>query len=140
MAGQRDAARGGCTERSRLLRRVTGALSGLAFVGAFLATPEAVAHAKLIRARPSPFEVLEAAPAHVELWFNERLEDEFNAIEVTDASGRHVENGPALVNPRDRTSLTVRLGNLGPGPYVIRWKILSVDGHTARGRLTFTMK
>jgi methionine-rich copper-binding protein CopC len=117
-----------------------GVLCGFLFLGGFLSPPEVLAHAKLIRSRPGPFEVLDSAPADVQLWFNERLEDEFNSIEVTDETGRRVENGVAQVNPQDRTNLVVRLGNLSSGSYVIRWRILSLDGHPARGRFIFTVK
>lgn len=133
-------AHGGALVPSPLVSQVAGALGGLLLLGACFAPPQAIAHAKLIRSEPEPFEVVPAARVHVRLWFNERLEDEFNAIQVVDAIGRQVENGPALVNPQDRTNLVVHLGNLAPGPYVIHWKIFSVDGHTARGRLTFTVK
>ncbi len=116
------------------------ALCGLLLFGALASSRDAWAHAKLIRSRPQPFETLGAGPTHVELWFNERLEDEFNAIEVVDANGRRVEEGAAGVNPNDRTNLRVRLGALAPGSYVIHWKILSLDGHPARGRILFTVQ
>ncbi len=124
----------------RFAKRVAGALCGLLFLGGFLATPAAFAHAKLIRSQPKPFEALAMPPAEVKLWFNERLEDEFNSIEVTDANGLRVENGVAQVNPQDRTNLVVRLGNLSSGSYVIRWRILSLDGHPARGRFIFSVE
>lgn len=123
-----------CTER------LTRALCGLLFLGTVLAPQEALAHAKLIRSQPRPFEVCASAPVDVKLWFNERLEDEFNGIEVMDATGRHVEKGAAHVNPQDRTNLLVQLGNLSAGSYVIHWKILSLDGHPARGRFIFTVE
>jgi methionine-rich copper-binding protein CopC len=122
------------------MKRFRGPLCGILFLIGFLAPLEVFAHAKLIRSRPGPFEVLDSAPADVQLWFNERLEDEFNSIEVTDETGRRVENGVAQVNPQDRTNLVVRLGNLSSGSYVIRWRILSLDGHPARGRFIFTVK
>lgn len=125
---------------SQLGKRIIGALSGLVFLGGFLAAPQALAHAKLIRSRPKAFEAFAQAPAHVELWFNERLEDEFNAIEVREETGRRVEKGAAQVNPLDRTNLLVALERLAPGSYIIQWRALSLDGHPARGRLVFTVK
>jgi len=124
----------------RLTRLVPIALSGLVLLAGFLVPPKALAHAKLIRARPNAFETLAETPASVELWFNERLEDEFNSIEVVDSAGRMVEEGHARVNPQDRTNLRARINTLPPGSYVVRWKILSVDGHTARGRFIFSVK
>jgi len=125
---------------SRRVKWLGGVLCGALFLGGFLSPPEVFAHAKLIRSRPGPFEVLDSAPADVQLWFNERLEDEFNSIEVLDSTGRHMEKGIAHVNPRDRTNLLVQLGNLSPGSYVVYWRILSLDGHPARGRFIFTVK
>ena len=124
----------------RLTRLVPIALSGLVLLAGFLVPPKALAHAKLIRSRPNASETLAETPASVELWFNERLEDEFNAIEVVDVAGRMVEEGHARVNPQDRTNLRARINKLPPGSYVVRWKIFSVDGHTARGRFIFSVK
>ena len=124
----------------RLTRLVPIVLSGVVLLADFLVPPKALAHAKLIRARPNAFETLAETPASVELWFNERLEDEFNSIEVVDVAGRMVEEGHARVNPQDRTNLRARINTLPPGSYVVRWTILSVDGHPARGRFIFSVK
>jgi methionine-rich copper-binding protein CopC len=124
----------------RLTKLVPIALSGLVLLAGFLVPPKALAHAKLIRSRPNAFETLAETPASVELWFNERLEDEFNSIEVVDSAGRRVEDGHARVHPRDRTNLVARLTRLTQGQYLVHWKILSVDGHTARGRFIFSVK
>ena len=124
----------------RLTRLVPIALSGLVLLAGFLVPPKALAHAKLIRARPNASETLAETPASVELWFNERLEDEFNSIEVADSAGQKVEDGHARVNPQQRTNLLVRLRTLSPGSYLVHWKILSVDGHTSRGRFIFSVK
>ena len=124
----------------RLTKLIPIALSGLVLLAGFLAPPKALAHAKLIRSRPDTSEVLIETPASVELWFNERLEDEFNSIEVVDSAGRRVEEGHAQVKPQQRTNLFVQLRKLSPGSYVVYWKILSVDGHTSRGRFIFSVK
>jgi methionine-rich copper-binding protein CopC len=124
----------------RSTKLVPIALSGLVLLAAFLVPAKALAHAKLIRSRPNASEVLAEAPTSVELWFNERLEDEFNSIEVVDSAGRRVEDGHARVNPQQRTNLLVRLRTLSPGSYLVHWKILSVDGHTSRGRFIFSVK
>ena len=124
----------------RLTRLVPIGLSGLVLLAGFLVPPKALAHAKLIRPRPNASETLAKTPVSVELWFNKRLEDEFNSIEVVDSAGRRVEDGHARVNPQDRTNLVARLTRLTQGQYVVHWKILSVDGHTARGRFIFLVK
>ncbi|MEI9897945.1 MAG: copper resistance protein CopC [Chthoniobacter sp.] len=45
-----------------------------------------------------------------------------------------------VVDPRDRTHLTIRLGALPPGEYVVEWRVLSRDGHSAPGRSTFRVR
>ena len=124
----------------RFTRLVPTCLSGLVLLAAFLVPAKALAHAKLIQSRPDASEVLAEAPASVELWFNERLEDEFNSIEVADSAGRKVEGGHARMHPRDRTNLVARLTRLTQGQYLAHWKILSVDGHTSRARFVFSVK
>ena len=103
----------------RLTRLVPIALSGLVLLAGFLVPQKALAHAKLIRSRPNASEALAETPASVELWFNERLEDEFNSIEVADSAGQKVEDGHARVNPQQRTNLLVRLRTLSPGSYLV---------------------
>jgi copper transport protein len=115
-------------------------LSGLIVLPGLLIPPRALAHAKLIRSSPDGSQTLAGPPASVELWFNERLEDEFNSIQVVDSAGRRVEDGEARVHPQDRTRLVVRLSRLTQGQYVVYWRILSVDGHSARGRFIFSVK
>lgn len=124
----------------RSTKLVPIALSGLVSLASLLSPPKALAHAKLIRSRPDASAILGETPTSVQLWFNERLEDEFNSIEITDAAGRNVEDGHPRVNPQNRTNLFVQLRKLSPGSYVVHWKILSVDGHTSRGRFIFSVK
>jgi methionine-rich copper-binding protein CopC len=45
-----------------------------------------------------------------------------------------------MVDPKDRTHLMVKVGALKPGDYVVDWRVLSRDGHSAPGRITFTVK
>jgi copper transport protein len=124
----------------RLMKLSSIALTGLVVLVGLLIPPRAFAHAKLIRSSPDGSQALAEPPASVELWFNERLEDEFNSIQVVDSAGRRVEDGDARVHPQDRTRLVIRLSRLIQGQYVVHWRIFSVDGHSAKGRFTFSVK
>jgi methionine-rich copper-binding protein CopC len=62
-----------------------------------LCAPTTFAHAKLLRTQPESNATLKQPPQTVELWFNEELQQQFNAITVTDQSGRRVATG-ALFN------------------------------------------
>ena len=139
------AARRSRAGRSLLRRLRSGVLVALAGCGALLAlhTP-ALAHARLERSSPAAGAVLATSPATVELKFNELLDEEFNAVEVfrakrdgTPADEQNLTTGKARVDAADQTRLTTDLGPLAPGAYVVQWKVLSRDGHSARGRVLF---
>ena|ERR1700677_2238548 len=112
----------------------------------FASAPAAHAHARMLKSIPAKDAELTVAPAQLELWFNELLEDGFNTIEVypyaeLDAPKHgNLAQGKAAVDAKDRTHLTVKLGALAPGKYVVDWRVLSRDGHFAPGRITFVIK
>lgn len=122
-----------CTVRQRLL-------CGLA-VPLLLALPirSAYAHAQLTKSEPTRRAVLSKPPNHVRLWFNERLEPAFSTLSVLDASGRPVTQEPARVPPEDPKRLELPLPALTPGTYTVKYKVLSVDGHTVKASYTFTV-
>jgi copper resistance protein C len=100
------------------------------------------AHARLLASTPRDNELLAASPGSVHLWVNEILDHDFNSIEVffdsaPESDRQSLTAGPAEVDPDNRTHLSVPLQPLRPGSYVVHWKVLSRDGHTARGRFSF---
>jgi methionine-rich copper-binding protein CopC len=113
----------------------------------FLAgTSSGWAHAQLIKSDPPDKAELNESPARVDLWFNELLDDDFNSIEVIAAAEisapKHANyaRGKPEVDPADRTHLSVQVAGLKPGKYVIQYRVLSRDGHTAPGRITFQVR
>jgi methionine-rich copper-binding protein CopC len=120
--------------------------AGIAIILIWLGTASALAHAQLIKAVPADRAELKQAPAKVELWFNELLEDGFNSIEVIradDLSNKNPVNlakGKPKVDPADATHLEVELPALEPGEYAIQYRVLSRDGHTAPGRVMFRVQ
>jgi methionine-rich copper-binding protein CopC len=115
----------------------------LALAGA----PAAWAHARLLRSEPAKGAEVSPAPKQIDLWFNELLEEGFNTVMVFPAAelslgGKHsnlTKDKPG-VDPKDHTHLTVKLPPLPPGEYVIEWRVLSRDGHSAPGRSTFRVR
>jgi len=101
------------------------------------------AHALLVRSEPKDKETLSTPPKVVRLWFNELLDRGLHAVEVFPASDlkakkrKSLTAGPPAVNPDDRTELRVELAPLPPGKYVVEYRVLSRDGHSAPGRITF---
>ena len=97
-------------------------------------------HAIVLESSPIHDAVLPVAPQRVALRFNSRIEKRFTR--VTLAAGDKtpvavaVPVGDAEATP-DR--LTIPLQPLGPGVYVLRYRVLAVDGHVTAGALRFTV-
>ncbi len=114
-----------------------------AFAVLMLGIHSVLAHAQLIRSAPPDKAELKKAPIRVELWFNELLDQSFNSIEVIPAgetSAKRPTNlakGQPEVDSTDRTHLKVELSELKPGRYLVRYRVLSRDGHSAPGQLMF---
>src|SRR2546423_8327504 len=103
-----------------------------------LSSSIASAHARLERSEPKANSTLKQAPKTVELWFSEELEASMSTVAVTDQTGRRVDrNNVALADGNKK--LQVELEDLGSGTYTVDWKVLSTDGHTMKGKFTFTV-
>ena len=122
----------------RLVSRLLILLFGLAFS---LGSPAAVAaHAELLLASPAPGTGLAQAPAAVVIKFSEPLNLTLSRIQVLDASGTDVGQGPTLEVPGDAEAMRRPLGLLPTGPYVVRWtSVSSLDGHTLQGSYSFAV-
>jgi methionine-rich copper-binding protein CopC len=113
---------------------------------ALAAAPGAWAHARLVRADPKSGAELSTAPKRIELWFNELLEDGFNTVKIFPAADvaaerkRNFARDKPQVDRADRTHVIVELTPLPPGEYIIEWRVLSRDGHSAPGRSTFRVR
>lgn len=121
------------------MRRVLAATL-LAATIAF-AAGDARAHARLVAASPRADGHLAAAPATVDLWFDEVLDDGFHEVTVLPAdrpaSTERNRAGAASIDPDDRTHLVAPLDRLPTGAWAVQWRVLSRDGHPARGRYEF---
>jgi methionine-rich copper-binding protein CopC len=128
------------------------AFARLALIGAWtmvfvLAVPgSALAHARLLRSTPKLEGEVAQTPIKVELWFNELLDQGFNTISVYSApeaeakERKNLVDGEARVDGKDRTHLSIALDALPPGEYVVEWSVLSLDGHSARGKFKFKVR
>jgi methionine-rich copper-binding protein CopC len=108
-----------------------------------LGLQKAEAHARLVRSNPADKAQLEKAPAQIELRFNELLDDNFNSVKVFPAAQLRLKQrtefaaGKPKVDAQDRTRLFVEVKPLPPGDFVVEWRVLSRDGHSASGRFSF---
>jgi copper transport protein len=122
--------------RACSVRKLAGCLTlALAFS---LCASVASAHAHFERSEPKANAILKQAPKTVELWFSEELEASMSTVAVTDQTGKRVDkNNVALAEGGKK--LQVELEDLGSGTYTVDWKVLSNDGHTMKGKFTFTL-
>ena len=104
-----------------------------------LAHPKpAPGHAIIVESSPASGEVVSPAPSQIALRFNSRIEKTLSKVTLTGPG-----NGPlplphqAADSAPDR--LIAPLPALEPGPYLVRWKVFSADGHVTQGIFRFTV-
>jgi methionine-rich copper-binding protein CopC len=103
-----------------------------------LIAPAAVrAHAFLDHSDPAVGSTVPTAPGVIHLWFTQEVEPAFSSVTVTDKSGASMNDGSSALDPSNQSELDVKLINLKPGTYTVKWHVLSVDTHTTEGDFTF---
>ena len=100
----------------------------------------ALAHSMLVKAEPPRRAVLTAAPAQVQLWFNEEIEGDYASLVVLNAEKHPVTEIKPQLAPDDRKSIVLPLPELTPGKYSVKFRVLSVDGHVVESYFDFTVK
>jgi hypothetical protein len=113
----------------------------LLMAGLSLTAPRAASpHAIVLESSPAHDAVLTHPPRQVTLRFNSRIEKRFTRVTLALADQAPVpvalSDGDAAATP-DR--LVIPLQPLGPGIYVLRFRVLAVDGHITEGALRFTV-
>jgi copper resistance protein C len=94
----------------------------------------AEAHAFLDHAEPRVGSTVPTAPRELSLFYTQNLEPAFSSVEVSDANGKRVDLGKPSISA---SVMRVKLKQLSPGTYNVRWHVLSVDTHTTEGSFTF---
>ena len=97
-------------------------------------------HAIVLESTPANDAVLERTPGQVTLRFNSKIEKRFTRVTLAAADRPPVV--VALPSSDDQGApdrLVIPLGPLAPGVYVLRYRVLAVDGHITEGGLRFTV-
>ena len=140
----RDAARWGVRCCARLVvplgLRSTLINSGFAILLALSAHGTALAHAALVKAEPARRATLSKPPQRLRLWFNEKLEPAYASVSLSREGQGAVAIGAAKVDAADPKLLVLELPALEPGVYMVKYRVLSVDGHTVDHGYSFTLK
>ncbi|PKO84329.1 MAG: copper-binding protein [Betaproteobacteria bacterium HGW-Betaproteobacteria-11] len=100
----------------------------------------AQAHALLVKAEPARRAVLTRAPHQVKLWFNEQIEPAYTRLTVVDATDKPVTAEKFTVPEKEPKLMVLPLPELKPGKYVVKFRVLSVDGHVVESSYDFELK
>lgn len=103
-------------------------------------SPSVLAHAALVKSEPARRAALAKPPQQVRLWFNERIEPAYATIQVYREDGVPLVLTTARVDPADGKLLVVDLPKFDSGTYTVKYRVLSVDGHTVDYGYTFSVK
>jgi len=89
---------------------------------------------------PAGRATLFSSPGKIQLWFNERLEPKYSSASVLDPEGKRVDADNAQVSAEDPKQLTVALKQMSAGRYIVKFRVLSVDGHVVEQSFPFTVR
>ena len=99
----------------------------------------ATAHAVLVTSVPASRAVLAQPPTRVELEFSERLEPAYSTLSVWNDRGERVDGNGVPVVAASGRRLVLVVPVLEPGRYIVRYRVLSVDGHVVDASVPFTI-
>ena len=122
------------------MSRIVGAWAGVVAATVLASSPgQAIAHALVLESNPTQGATLTAPPTHVFLRFNSKLEKRLSHVSLAPEKGKPVAL-PISVNGQDQPDrIDLPLAPLAPGAYVVRYKVLAVDGHITEGILRFSV-
>ena len=121
---------------NRLRRAACACAAGLA-LATFVGVGTASAHAELLSSDPQPGAVLDTAPAHITLKFNEPVEISLGALRLFDGSGASIDSSTARHPDGQGATVEVDLPALKNGSYVVDWRVVSADSHPVHAAFTF---
>lgn len=103
-----------------------------------LGASSALAHSFLVDATPSSKEHVASPPKTIKLRFGGGVEPPYSKITIESPDGKVLGEGNGEVPGKPR-ELTADAPDLAPGKYVVRYRVLSTDGHIVEGNYEFTV-
>ena len=101
-------------------------------------TPNASAHALLLRSDPKADAILQATPSEVRLWFSEAINPLTSKAVVVDPTNHEVDRGDSHRDANNDHEMEVSLQLLPAGTYIVDWRTQSEeDGHIVGGSFIF---
>jgi methionine-rich copper-binding protein CopC/putative copper export protein/streptogramin lyase len=113
---------------------------GFTFFVSFLYSDNVFGHAFLLESNPASSASLESAPARVEVFLSEPVDDSYSEVKVIGPDGKQIDNKDTQHFDGDQSTLGVTMpeGGLEDGVYTVSVKMLSqIDGHVTDGAFVF---
>ena len=120
--------------------RTTTIINSLLLLSALVAPLAAEAHAILVKSQPAKDETVAQAPKQIDLWFNDPVRSEYKALAVIDSEGKRVDNHDVEQSLTDGSNIHATVGDLAPGVYTVRYRVVSEDTHIVTGKFQFTVQ
>jgi len=97
------------------------------------------AHVGMLNSTPAKNGFVSSAPEKVSIKMAGEVEPAFSKIEVFDENNKKVSKKTRF--REDNLIMETKLkGNLPPGVYTVKWKCMSVDGHSLSEEFIFTIE
>jgi copper resistance protein C len=116
-------------------------LSGIGAIGvlALATAAPADAHSFLVDASPSAKDHVASAPKTIKLRFGAGVEPAYSKLTIETGDGKVLAQG-AVGKPDNPRELTLNApSELPPARYIVRYRVLSTDGHIVEGNYEFTV-
>ncbi len=122
--------------RLTLARRRAVLAAFLVIAGAALLPRTAAAHAILIASQPPQGGTVVPGAVAIHLQYNSRIDRVRSRLTLTRPDHSQATLPIATEGAPDEMNTAA---TLTPGPYVLRWQVLAIDGHITRGDVAFTV-
>jgi copper transport protein len=99
----------------------------------------AFSHVGVVESSPPVDGVITTSPEKITVNFGGSIEPAFSKIEVFDPNGDKVSTKCRFLE-EDSVIESDLQENLAPGVYKVKWKVMSLDGHTLKGEFNFTIE
>jgi methionine-rich copper-binding protein CopC len=107
----------------------------LALGAALTLSANAFAHAIIVSSKPAANSQVYQGPVDILLQYNSRIDATHSRVSLVDPAGKVTALNVADGNAPG--SLAAQGATDAPGQWIIRWQVLSVDGHITRGDIPF---
>ncbi|OAI27169.1 copper resistance protein CopC [Methylomonas koyamae] len=104
-----------------------------------LASPASHAEGVLLKSDPKHNAEVANFDGTVKFWFSGNVGERSPSVVVVDAQGKRVDNGDTRLVLGERHRLTATTQPLPPGPYAVRYRVITEDGLVVSGISKFTV-